>query len=139
MSHSTHAKALVGTIILLANPIPPPRGPPPLPPPSPCIPLQFLFAESRLTRLAVALCWSLSRALTEGLTIFLVQHGVGISAIRRSLVLGILWALASFGILYGVGHIQENWLRHGLALAYYSPPCLCYLLLAFLPLRCLQR
>jgi hypothetical protein len=45
--------------------------------------------------LALACCWALSRLVTEGLVIFLLQQGVGWASIRRSSLMALAWAAPS--------------------------------------------
>ena len=90
-----------------------------------------------------ALCWALSRLITEGLAIFLLHHGVGLATIQYSFTYAVIWSLISFLAWYCVPLLradeETNTVGDILALCYLTPPLLAYLLLAFAPMKHLPR
>jgi serine/threonine protein kinase len=90
-----------------------------------------------------ALCWALSRLITEGLAIFLLHHGVGLATIQYSFTYAVMWALISFLAWYCVPLLradeETSTVGDILALVYLTPPLLAYLLLAFAPMKHLPR
>jgi len=104
-----------------------------------CVLWQIVFTDSSAPPIVNNTSWAVSRALTEGLTIFLVQNGVGWAAIRRSVVLGVAWGIFSLAALTAIDLIPRETTRHAVSLAYYGPPLVAYLLLASLPIRYLPR
>ncbi len=90
-----------------------------------------------------ALCWALSRLITEGLAIFLLHHGVDLATIQYSFTYAVMWALVSFIAWYCVPILREdeqtNVVGDVLALVYLTPPFLAYVLLAFAPMKHLPR
>ncbi|GAB5035938.1 5-nucleotidase [Nannochloropsis oceanica] len=90
-----------------------------------------------------ALCWALSRLITEGLTIFLLHHGVGLATIQYSFTYAVMWALISFLAWYCVPLLraveETNTVGDIIAFVYLFPPLLAYMLLAFAPMKHLPR
>lgn len=90
-----------------------------------------------------ALCWALSRLITEGLTVFLLHHGVGLATVQQSFTYAVMWALLSFLAWYFVPILREtpDTTVGGdvLALAYLTPPLLFYTALVLLPPRAFPR
>lgn len=90
-----------------------------------------------------AICWSLSRLITEGLAIFLLHHGVGIATIQHSFLYAVMWALVSFIAWYFIPILREtkdtNTVGNVLAMLYLTPPLCFYLLLALAPMKYLPR
>ncbi|TFJ85684.1 hypothetical protein NSK_003192 [Nannochloropsis salina CCMP1776] len=90
-----------------------------------------------------ALCWALNRLITEGLTIFLLHHGVGLATLQYSFTYAVMWALVSFLAWYCVPLLRAdgnaNVVGDVLALLYLTPPLIGYLLLSFAPMKVLPR
>lgn len=90
-----------------------------------------------------ALCWALSRLITEGLTVFLLHHGVGLATVQQSFTYAVMWALLSFLAWYFVPILREtpDTTVGGdvLALTYLAPPFLFYCALVLLPARAFPR
>jgi uncharacterized membrane protein YhdT len=88
----------------------------------------------------LALSWASSRFITEGLTSFLLQSGVGMATISKTLCFASAWAVCAYGayfVIHGLrGHLT---LTRWLALAYFSVPLLAYVLLLFAPVSLVPR
>jgi hypothetical protein len=102
-----------------------------------------LAYDGRLPPAVAALCWALSRLITEGLSVFLLHHGVGLATVQQSFTYAVMWALVSFLAWYFVPILREtpDTTVGGdvLALTYLAPPLLFYCALVLLPPRTLPR
>ena len=89
-----------------------------------------------------ALCWSGSRFITEGLSIFLLQNGVGTRTIKRASLYASFWAAMSYIIWFYIPvlrrHVGES-AADGLSFTYLSSLLLFYVSLVCAPMRWLPR